>query len=304
MSAPLPGAVFPQGGSPPLPTGFISVPLQPVRASPSDPGSPTARPMYGASPPHPHHHMPYGASPPHPHVYGSSPPGGRPWLGIAFWVNQCLRAQNILWPVPTHRLCFLLPPPATVQGCQAAHQACCTCPPALAPLCRTPTMGPTATMRMACTLHMAFTHSSSSSSRQTLCSTWRACPCRSSSSQAWPSRSSRGRAQAAPAAAPGPPVGGPRAGRRLASRGPTVPAAPTTLPRWVGACRGGAWCCLAMQCSRRGPVHCNARFCGAGLLYHRLTSCLVGVGAPQFAFDLEEAQSGRPDARCTVMIRK
>jgi hypothetical protein len=70
-----PPAVFPQGGSPPLPTGFISVPLQPVRAPPSDPGSPTARPMYGASPPHPHHHMPYGSSPPHPHIYGTSPPG-------------------------------------------------------------------------------------------------------------------------------------------------------------------------------------------------------------------------------------
>lgn len=64
-------AVFPNGGSPPLPTGFISVPLQGV----SNPGSPTSRHMYGASPPH--HHSPFGASPP----YGSSPPPG--WLMLA-----------------------------------------------------------------------------------------------------------------------------------------------------------------------------------------------------------------------------
>jgi hypothetical protein len=77
-------AVFPAGGSPPLPTGFISVPLHhahhhthhpghhhpPTHSIPSEPGSPTARIMYSSSPP------PYGASPP----YGSSPPhfGGSP----------------------------------------------------------------------------------------------------------------------------------------------------------------------------------------------------------------------------------
>ncbi|KAL4420998.1 hypothetical protein ABPG77_001317 [Micractinium sp. CCAP 211/92] len=73
-----PPAVFPNGGSPPLPTGFISVPLQGV----SNPGSPTSRHMYGASPPH--HHSPFGASPP----YGSSPPpgmaGSPPGMGMMY----------------------------------------------------------------------------------------------------------------------------------------------------------------------------------------------------------------------------
>ncbi|KAL4425902.1 hypothetical protein ABPG75_009918 [Micractinium tetrahymenae] len=88
-----PPSVFPNGGSPPLPTGFISVPLQAM----SNPGSPTSRHMYGASPPH--HHSPFGASPP----YGSSPPpgmaGSPPGMGMMFMPPPMLHhAHSGEWP--------------------------------------------------------------------------------------------------------------------------------------------------------------------------------------------------------------
>ena len=72
-----PPGYYPAGASPPLPTGFISVPIHATRGPDSgQPGSPPggmAGPhmMLGASPPHHHHHYGGGASPPMP----GSPPG-------------------------------------------------------------------------------------------------------------------------------------------------------------------------------------------------------------------------------------
>jgi hypothetical protein len=101
-----PPAVFPNGGSPPLPTGFISVPLQ-HHGMMSDPASPTSRHMYGGSPP------PFGASPP---PYGSSPPGQlRPALPISVLASMSRRHIPCILHDPT-RCCPPVSPPCRHAG--------------------------------------------------------------------------------------------------------------------------------------------------------------------------------------------
>jgi hypothetical protein len=103
---PLPPTVFPNGGSPPLPTGFISVPLQ-HHGMMSDPASPTSRHMYGGSPP------PFGASPP---PYGSSPPGQlRPALPISVLASMSRRHIPCILHDPT-RCCPPVSPPCRHAG--------------------------------------------------------------------------------------------------------------------------------------------------------------------------------------------
>ncbi|PSC76092.1 Sn1-specific diacylglycerol lipase beta [Micractinium conductrix] len=106
-----PPAVFPNGGSPPLPTGFISVPLQHALG---DPGSPTSRHMYGGSPP-PYGASPplYGASPP----YGCSPPGmpGSPPPGMVYLAPPPMLHHAHSGEYMQHGGGFSMPPPAHQQ---------------------------------------------------------------------------------------------------------------------------------------------------------------------------------------------